>query len=536
VRACLVTIFLMVVATCVRSTAAEPGESSADVTSFGAIGDGQHDDTAAIQAAINALTLQHGGTLLVPPGTYLLNSYSASPHPWYFYNLRVGSNIMIQASPGATFLQGPGGRAVMPAGASEVRNTVLVFGSANYVTNTFQDPTYNGGFYALQATKANDQSVVLAKSADAAAFKDGDYVAIYSAIGDDVIPSESTQVLSVSQTGVLGLKYKLARGFSSPVIAKVTSLATVNAGVNNLIVQGTEPIATNELFGFTATGNTFISETTIGLGNTYGLNMNNTQEIVFSSNTVTETGPPYVQELSQRNSQHVTLDSNTFHVAAAGTGEFGAHWIVTGNIFDLHPEFFAGGAGLSIGALDVVFSNNVVTGTTAATMSLMTDYLGLDSNVHYMGQIRILNNVVNCELKRSNCLRIVAADTVVSNNRFDATGIGQVVLVESPLPQAVRITNNVLSVRNGTGIVLNTISPDSSIVSCNTVTGSGAAGIYVSSRAIPSVGRHILSSNVVTGFRNAIDLDPRKHPNTVVRESLSRRDAVEACIDQNSQQ
>jgi Pectate lyase superfamily protein len=493
------------------------GSGTALVTSFGAFGDGVHDDTAAIQAAINTLEAENGGTLLVPSGTYLLNSYNPSPHPWYFYNLRVGSNITVQASPGAKFLQGPSGRAPMPAGASQVRNTVLVFGSANYVTNTFQDPSYNGGFYTLQPTTANSQTVTLATPSQVSHFKVGDYVAIYAATTGDVIPSESTQVTSVSATGVLGLKYPLARSFSSPSIATVTSLATVNVGLNNLTIQGSEPLATNELFGFTATGNTFISDTTVGGGNTYGLNMNDTQNFTFTGNVVTYTGTPYVQELSQRDSQRVVINSNTFNVLAAGTGEYGAHWTFTGNTFTLHPESLTSGAALAIGGLDMLFSNNQVTATNGNTsVAILMDYDGLDSNVPYMGQIRILNNTINCNLNGGNCLQIVTTDAIVSNNQLNLTGSGQAILVQGPLPQAVQVINNRISVQSGVGMVLNTTGADHSLISCNTITGAGRLGIYVSSAKTPNPGRNILSGNIVAGFRESVSVDKRNHPGTVI--------------------
>jgi hypothetical protein len=497
-----------------RGQVARPGTVS--VTAYGAFGDGVHDDTAAIQAAINALEAANGGTLLVPSGTYLLNSYSPSPHPWYFYNLRIGSNITVQASPGTKFLQGPNGRAPMPAGASQVRNTVLVFGSRNYVTNTFQDPSYNGGFYSLQATKANTQTITLATPSQVSHFKVGDYVAIYATTTGDVIPSESTQITSVSQTGVLGLKYPLARSFSSPSLANVTSLATVNVGLNNLTIQGSEPLATNELFGFTATGNTFISDTSIGDGNTYGLNMNDTQNLTFSRNVVTSIGSPYVQELSQRNSQHVLIDSNTFDALAVGTGEYGAHWTFTGNTFTLHPESLTSGAALSIGGLDVLFSNNIVTGSNSAAAAILMDYLGLDSNVPYMGQIRILNNTITCNLNGGNCLQIVTGDATVGNNQVNLIGTGQAILVQGPQPQSVQVINNKISVQRGVGMVLNTPGPDNSLISCNTIKGAGSLGIYVSSAKSPRSGRNVLSGNIVAGFRESFSIDKTTHPGTVI--------------------
>jgi hypothetical protein len=499
---------------------AAPTSNTLSVTNFGARGDGVNDDTAAIQAAINALEAQNGGTLLVPAGTYLLNSYRQSPHPWYFYNIRVGSNVTVQATPGAKFLQGPSGRAVMPAGASEVRNSVVVLGSANYVSNTFQDPNYNGGFYALQTTKANDQSVTLATTSDAAKFKVGDYVAIYATTAGDVIPSESAQVASVS-LGVLGLKNKLARGFAAPVIANVTSLATANVGLNNLIVQGAEPLATNELFGFTATGNTFISDTTIGGGNDYGLNMNDTQDIVFSKNIVTSTGPAYVQELSQRNSQRVVLDQNTFNVIAAGTGEFGAHWTITGNTFNLHPEALSSGSGVAVGGIDMLFSGNHITGTNLNGLAMLMDYEGLDSNVSYMGQIRILNNTIDCNLAGGNCVQIVTTDAIVGGNQINLSGAGQGILVQGPLPQSVQLKNNTMSIQNGVGAVINTVGQDNSSVSCNTITGSGGVGIYVSTPATAVSGKDILYGNIVTGFGTPIFVDTTKHPGTVIDNSTA---------------
>ena len=49
------------------------GATVLDVRNYGARGDGSHDDTAAIQAAINALPTD-GGTVLIPAGTYMIDT------------------------------------------------------------------------------------------------------------------------------------------------------------------------------------------------------------------------------------------------------------------------------------------------------------------------------------------------------------------------------------------------------------------------------------------------------------------------------
>ena len=45
-----------------------------DVIAYGAVGDGSHDDTAGIQAAINACNAAGGGIVYMPPGTYKLTA------------------------------------------------------------------------------------------------------------------------------------------------------------------------------------------------------------------------------------------------------------------------------------------------------------------------------------------------------------------------------------------------------------------------------------------------------------------------------
>lgn len=58
--------------------AAAPG-SAVDVRAHGATGDGRTDDTAAVQRAIDAAHAAGGGTVLFPPGTYVVTSVGIRP-------------------------------------------------------------------------------------------------------------------------------------------------------------------------------------------------------------------------------------------------------------------------------------------------------------------------------------------------------------------------------------------------------------------------------------------------------------------------
>ncbi len=487
-----------------------------NVKDYGAKGDGISDDTGAIQAAINKLEASGGGTLNVPAGTYLLNSYQPSTHPWFFYNLRVGSNVLIAGAPGAKFLQGPGGRSPLISGATEVRNTVLVFGTANYNAITFQDPLLNGGFYSLTPTVATTTSVTLADPSQAVHFSAGDYVAIYATTSGDVIPTETSQVVSVNRTtGTLALASYLARSFASPSIANVTALATVNTGVQTLVVQGTEPLAATELFGFTAQDSQFISDTSIGGGNSYGLNMNTIENFRFSGIVIGSVGPSYTSiELPQRNSQHGEFDHTIFSVRSVGFGEYAADWTFTGNVFSIFPDASVS-AGLALGGLDVIFTGNTVQG--AGSVPLLADYVGPDEYAGYLGQIKILGNTIQCRADNSNCIALGTASPLVSNNQLTATGNAVGIKVEGVMAQSASIQGNTIAIQTGMGIILNTQNIDNSVLLSNAICGSmGVAGIWVVSPPAPNGGGDLISSNAIKGFDTSIYLDPGLHPGTVV--------------------
>jgi hypothetical protein len=337
-----------------------------------------------------------------------------------------------------------------------------------------------------------------------------------------VIPSESSQVTAVSSTGVLTLAHPLARPFSSPSIAKVTSLATVNVGVNNLVIEGALPLNVNEVFGFTATGDTFISDTNVGGGNVYEPTMNDIRGFTISHSTFTSNGPLYMLELPQRNSQDGVVDSNTFHNISAGTAEYGAHWKITNNTFNVAPNV-SNPVGVAFGGWDMLFSGNHVIGTTGGVqLPLVIDSDALNTNPPWVGQIRILNNIFDCAAPAATCLDVVSVDAVMQGNQFNVTGAAsQGILVEGGLPQSVQITANTITVQNGVGMVVNSPKVDHSVISCNTVTGSGPIGVYIATTAVPQTGADTVSGNTVTGFGTPIAIDPTMHPGTVINYSTT---------------
>ena len=302
----------------------------------------------------------------------------------------------------------------------------------------------------------------------------------------------------------------------------MTSLATTNIGVKNLIVQGTEPLAVTEAFGFTAQDNQFIIDTSIGGGNVTGLNLNTLNGFQFTGNTITCTGPSFsVVELPQRNSQNGIFEGNTFEVKQMGMGEYAARWRFTNNRFTLHPDAKTA-VGLAIGGFDIDFSHNRVQGGNLTGGrgfgSLIADYSGPDSYAPYVGKIKIADNTISCQADGNACLGIFAQDTAVTGNTITVRGSGAGIHAEGPLAQSLTIQNNTLSMGSGRGMVIVTPRRDGSTITGNTISSSASAvGIFVASPPSPNTGAHVISNNTIRGFSHpCLDRPGTKHPGSIV--------------------
>jgi len=104
------------------------------VKDFGAKGDGLVDDTAAIQATINAASVAGGGTVFFPPGTYLIAALGTGPHA-NIINLK--SNVTIAGA----------GRGISVIKMKD--NTYSAPVSYAYLFSTYDNPVFeNIGSYS----------------------------------------------------------------------------------------------------------------------------------------------------------------------------------------------------------------------------------------------------------------------------------------------------------------------------------------------------------------------------------------------------
>jgi polygalacturonase len=89
-----------------------------NVTSYGAVGDGFHDDTAAFQAAVNALP-STGGTVFIPAGTYMINALKS---------VKLRSLMLLQLDPGAILAALPNSANVSSVVSADVVHDIEIAG------------------------------------------------------------------------------------------------------------------------------------------------------------------------------------------------------------------------------------------------------------------------------------------------------------------------------------------------------------------------------------------------------------------------
>jgi hypothetical protein len=101
-----------------------PVSNTFDVKMFGAVGDGVHDDTAAVQAAYQGLVANGGGNLYFPPGIY-----SAGTVLQMAPKFAIGTNVQVGISMQSVVGLSGGGALTVTAqwGAASPSNTATYY-------------------------------------------------------------------------------------------------------------------------------------------------------------------------------------------------------------------------------------------------------------------------------------------------------------------------------------------------------------------------------------------------------------------------
>jgi hypothetical protein len=91
---------------------AKPSWPDVDVRDFGATGDGSHDDSTAIQSAIDSLALHSGGCVRFPPGRYrLASTLTIAINNVTLCGAGRGASVLVAANASVNLLNIPGWRA-----------------------------------------------------------------------------------------------------------------------------------------------------------------------------------------------------------------------------------------------------------------------------------------------------------------------------------------------------------------------------------------------------------------------------------------
>jgi hypothetical protein len=186
------------------------------VKTYGAYGDGIHDDSAAIQSCINYVSgLNNNTTMIIPDGIYMINTnYNGASH-----GLRAGSNMTISLSSGAVL------KAIVNGNAT---GSILTIGTVSNVTiigsGTFQGDRTNG----ITSTQTHLNS-----------------------LGED---NHCLLIGSANNISITGITFKEAWGDGVYVTNSSTNVSLTNCIIDHNYRMGMAPVAVD---GLTVTNCTF---------------------------------------------------------------------------------------------------------------------------------------------------------------------------------------------------------------------------------------------------------------------------------------
>jgi hypothetical protein len=342
--------------------------------------------------------------------------------------------------------------------------------------------------------------------------------------GGGIIPGEPTVVTAVdSSTGTLSLQYPLARSFSAPYIVRVTSQATWNVGLKNLIVQGWWPLQMYGTFGAVIEGNTFIQDESYFHRGSSVIEMASVRQVLFENNVVRAQSGLQVPDQS---GMDVTFDGDTFYSNVGWN--FGSEYVANITVQNSHLFLtgWSGTPGVVAGGVNATFSGNDVHVSSwnnpAGLPALFSDYYAGNSfYVPYNGQILVENNTFDCGASALDyCVYSSLPQTALSNNQITATGtytIGLFITAATGAAVSQTANGNQISVVKADGVYLSAAQNDAAVIEGNTIQSSGGSSCIAvgnPTSGVPDHGSDVITQNTTSGCLLPISININMHPGT----------------------
>ncbi|MHB8781209.1 MAG: DUF5719 family protein [Candidatus Geothermincolia bacterium] len=167
------TLILLLIATSVLTWSGTTAAQAApvyNVRDYGAVGDGSHDDSGAIQAAINAVDSSVGGTVYVPQGVYRVRygAYGGDT------TLNLKSNMTFQMDAGAELrMDGTNSSRYNLLHAGNVSNVTITGGT---ITGDRDQHQGTGGESGFNISTFNGRNILISGVTSRKAWADGIYI------------------------------------------------------------------------------------------------------------------------------------------------------------------------------------------------------------------------------------------------------------------------------------------------------------------------------------------------------------------------
>ncbi len=266
------------------------------VLSYGALGNGIHDDTAAINSAITAVRNAGGGILFFPSGTYIVSSPITA----------LGSNITFQGCGASSSIK-----------LKNSANCLLINTATIYSNITFRDLDFDGnGANQTDGSTRDDRKMIIIQNVTALKF-------LNCSLHDGRTGAQ-VHTASCDYTLILGCRaYNVGHSAAFQTDAFLAFNQTHYRCIGNSVVGLTNPdtgFAQNGINHSVVTNNT-IDSMTDGVSLSFS-NSHTSHHNVIANNTINGTGSTY--------------DSDGIKVSAfgnSGGGEGNIHdAIITGNV------------------------------------------------------------------------------------------------------------------------------------------------------------------------------------------------------------